>query len=207
MTNLEEFWESKHVVNDSTWVTGNNLNSLKNFYDVTPDDFKGKQCLEIGVGQGTLTKELTNLASSLYCCDISNKSLAKIKELATEIWNSKDIVDIPPVDVAISHLVFVHCDDAECIRILRSVKLSPDGRFFCQFSCFVDTTLGATQASQKVQEQLDIGVKHFFRTPNEIEKLITDAGLITIKVKKCNPGSYHGWNGQYWQCYELQRKN
>lgn len=205
MSDLREFWESRHQGNDNTWVTGNDLTKLKNFYDIGPVDFRDKRCLEIGVGQGTLTKELAALSRNLYCCDISDKALDKVKNLATQTWHSQDIAQIPTVDVAIAHLVFVHCNDIECARILKSVPLESTSRFFCQFSCFVDPDLGISQASPKIQEQLDIGIKHFFRTPDEIQSLISDAGLNVIKIKKCHPGSYHGWNGQYWQCYELQR--
>jgi hypothetical protein len=56
-----------------------------------------------------------------------------------------------------------------------------------------------------VQQLLDVGVKHFFRTPDDIQRLIESVGLTVINEKRYHPGDYHGWAQQFWQFYELQR--
>jgi hypothetical protein len=56
-----------------------------------------------------------------------------------------------------------------------------------------------------VQQLLDVGVKHFFRTPDDIQQLLESVGLTVINEKRCHPGDYHGWTQQFWQFYELQR--
>ena len=205
MTDLTEFWEHQHQSN-SGWLTGTSFESIKKFYDVGTEDFQDRDCLEIGVGRATVSRSLAALAHRLYCCDISHKALEKVATLATETFLREDVHKIPAVDIVLCHLVFVHCDDADCQRLLKSINLRPGGRVLCQFSCFQDPAVGASDATARIKEILDIGVKHFFRTPDEIAEIIHSAGLHVHKTKRLAPGSFHGWNGQYWQFYELHKK-
>jgi len=205
MADLTEFWQHQHQVN-SGWLTGTSFESIKKFYDVGTEDFQGRDCLEIGVGRATVSRSLATLAHRFYCCDISDKALEKVSGLATETFLSKDVHKIPAVDVVLCHLVFVHCDDLECIRILKSVNLNPGARVFCQFSCFDDPVTGAADATARIREILDLGTKHFFRKTETIQEIIQTAGLHIYKEKTHRPGSFHGWNAQHWQFYELQKQ-
>lgn len=204
MSNLTEFWQDQHYKN-TPWLTGTTLDMLLQQYGLTSDDFRDRRCLEIGVGRGTVTRPLSDLAETLYCCDISKHALNKVQSLATGTWLAQDIAQIPPVDVALCHLVFVHCDDRECQRILESVNLTDQGRIYCQFSCFKDPQIGASDTSDKIKDLLDIGVKHFFRSTDKIEAMIRSAGLKIRRTWDRYPGTFHGWEGQYWQYYELHR--
>lgn len=204
MPNLIDFWQDQHA-KDTSWLTGTTFDMILHQYNLDTDAFKDRCCLEIGVGRGSVTKPLSELASTLYCSDISQVALDKVKSWTKGTWSAQDIGQIPPVDVALCHLVFVHCDDAECRRILESVKLNKTGRIFCQFSCFKDPKIGIADASPKVQEMLDIGIKHFFRDPEEIQAIIKKAKLKVRKTWDRFPGDFFGWTGQYWQYYELYR--
>jgi len=204
MTNLTDFWQSQHSQN-SPWLTGTTFDMILKQYDLTAEDFRDLRCLEIGVGRGTVTEPLSKLAETLYCCDISDIALGKAKTWAAGTWRTGQIDQVPPVDVALCHLVFVHCNDSECERILRSVNLDEEGRMFCQFSCFKDPAVGASDANEKIRNLLDLGVKHFFRTPSDIEDIIESADLKVRRTWARDPGSFHGWHGQFWQYYELYR--
>lgn len=202
---LEEFWESQHAQRHGGWLTDTSGAMVLKMYDLSLDDFADKQCLEIGVGKGTVTKFLAYNSAGVYGCDISATALQNISGIAQQTWLSKDIDQIPPVDVVLCHLVFVHCDDLECLRILRSIKLKQNGRMFCQFSSFKDPVKGPEGISAQVNQLLDLGNKHFFREPQEIDDLIISAGFTAVRVKDHDPGSFHGWTGQYWRLYELCR--
>jgi hypothetical protein len=125
--------------------------------------------------------------------------------LADGVFLTQDINKIPGVDIVICHLVLVHCDDIECKRILSSINLTPGGRIFCQFSAFTDPDIGAAEARPDTLATLDLGNKHWFRTPEQSAAIIKDAGLSVRRVKDFVPGQYQGWYGQYWQFYELYR--
>ena len=199
---LHRFWDDQHQ-QSSPWLTGTNWNSYRQWYGVRDHDVLNSTCLEIGVGKGIATRELAALVSTLYCCDISQTALHKIKDVAAQCWLSQDLARVPPVDVVICHLVFVHCDDAECTRILRSIQLKPMGRVFCQFSAFKDPAVGIASASLRVQQKLDLGRKHFFRDPDHVQEIVHAAGLQIHNTKSVDPGKFDGWDGQIWQLLEL----
>ena len=200
---LAKFWNQEHTA-DSGWLTGTSWQAMKQYYGITDRDIQGKNCLEIGVGKATVTRELARLAAKLYCCDISTAALAKVKDFAAQTWLTQDLAQAPPVDAVLCHLVLVHCDDLECQRILRCVKVTEQGRIFCQFSCFKDETLGIQDASPSVQQMLDPGRKHWFRTMQQIQDIVDSAGLEIHNIKSYDPGGYFGWHNQIWQFLELR---
>ena len=202
---IDKFWDDQHR-QSSSWLTGTNWLSYRQCYGMRDQDLIDSTCLEIGVGKGIATRELAALVPILYCCDISQTALDKIKDIATQCWLSQDLDQVPPVDVVICHLVFVHCDDAECIRILRSIRLKPEGRVFCQFSTFKDSAVGATDASSRVQQKLDLGRKHFFRDTDHVQQIVHSAGLQIHNIDRKDPGDFDGWNGQIWQLLELRQQ-
>lgn len=202
--NLAEFWNQEHQ-RDSGWLAGTDWSTMQRYYGISDQDIQHKSCLEIGVGKATVTRALAALASTLYCCDISLAALAKTKNFAAQSWHSKCLDQVPPVDIVLCHLVLVHCDDAECKRILRSISLKVEGRILCQFSSFRDQTVGISEASERVQQMLDLGHKHWFRTTEQIRDIVHSAGLQIHSMKRHEPGSYHGWQGQFWQFLELRK--
>lgn len=206
MTDLTEFWNHEHRAN-SGWLTGTDWPAMQRYYGISDQDIQHKSCLEIGVGKATVTRALAALAQPLYCCDISSAALAKTKDLAAQSWLTEDLDQVPAVDIVLCHLVLVHCDDAECVRILRSIRLKSEGRIFCQFSSFRDHTVGISEASERVKRMLDLDRKHRFRTTEQIQDIVHSAGLQIHNIKQHDPGSYHGWRGQFWQFLELRKEN
>lgn len=204
MTDLAEFWHKQHIGN-TAWLTGTSWDRIQEFYDVSDRDFQDRVCLEIGVGRGTVTKALAALASELHCCDVTQAALDKVQHLATQCWLSQDIDHIPPVDIALCHLVLVHCTDEECVRILKSISLKDQARVLCQFSSFKDPAMGARGASVHTLQTLDLDNKHFFRDLDHIGDIVRSADLKIHKVKQHDPGSFQGWQGQFWQFLDLRR--
>ena len=202
--NLIKFWDHEHS-NDSGWLTGTSWQAMQRYYNISDIDIQGKACLEIGIGKATVTQALAKLAQPLYCCDISSAALIKIKDLAKGFWHTQDLDRVPPVDIVLCHLVLVHCDDAECVRILQSIQLKAQGRIFCQFSTFKDPNVGIANASEQVKQMLDIGTKHWFRSTQHIRDIVHSAGLQIHSMKEHDPGSYYGWEDQLWQFLELRR--
>ena len=201
---IKEFWEDQHTQNTRTWLTGTSLDQILKAYDLTKESLANIKCLEIGVGLVTVTEPLSKLVATLYCTDISDKALTKAGPYTSGAWHTQQIDQIPPVDMAICHLVMTHCDDKECERILRSINLLPGGKIYCQFSCLKSAD-ALENVSHKIRHQLIDSGMHFFRTEEEIQHLCDVAGLQIVKSKYFDPGSYHGWNGQYWQFYQLER--
>ena len=206
MPDFQNFWEDQHQRGGNQWLTGTTLEPIMKWYSLTAEDLKNKKFLEIGVGLATATEPLSRVVGTMYCADISERALAKAKPYAAGTWNTQEIHLIPEVDMALCHLVLVHCDDAECVRILRSINLTTGGKIYCQFSC-LKTPDALEHASHKVKPDLVHSGMHFFRTEDQINDILSQAGLHTVRETQADPGSYHGWNGQYWKFYQLERSS
>ena len=204
MQDLDRFWEDMHARDDGTWLTGTGINAMLDFYKITPADFQNQTVLEIGIGRKTVTQWLSRAADTLYCSDISHTALAHARSMAKACFHTLDLDQCPPVDVALCHLVFVHCDDDEVRRILRSIKLNPSGRLFCQFSGLKHAN-SINQASDHVKKLLTEAGPHFFRGRDEIEQMVADSSMTITKCFERDPGSYHGWSEQVWFCLECQK--
>ena len=201
---LPAFWNDKHQTQNRHWLTGTSMGMLYKFYDIGPDQLKSRRILEIGVGVGAITKDLRQLADKLYCADISAVALKNASQHADGTFLTQDISQVPAVDVAICHLVLVHCDDAEVQRILSNINLVPSGKIYCQFSCLKSPDAIET-APPGVKKALTETGPHYFRAPIDIEKMIRDSGLSISRDKEIDPGNYMGWSKQLWKLYELER--
>ena len=196
----KDFWEGHHQGN-SGWLTGTSFDSLLKQFSLTVLDIQGKRVLEIGVGRGHCTESFKNFASELYCCDISETGLAKIKEWATQVFQTTDINLIPPVDLAISHLVFVHCTDDEMLRIINGVTLAEGGRFIFQVSGLKDGIL-TDQAKEKL---VDDG-SHFFRSVEETKAIINRSNKQFVSVIGPNSINHEGWFDHEWYYITVENK-
>ena len=203
MPDFKNFWEDQHQ-RATEWLTGTALQPIMKWYSLSSEGLENKKFLEIGVGLATVTEPLSRLVDTLYCADISEKALTRARPYATGTWNTQEIHLIPEVDIVLCHLVLVHCDDAECVRILRSINLTTGGKIYCQFSC-LKTQDALEHASHKVKPLLVDSGMHFFRTEDQISDILSQAGLRIVRETQADPGSYHGWNGQYWKFYQLDR--
>lgn len=175
-----DFWEEKHKLQDNWWLTGSDFEIVKTLHNLNDSDFKGKEVLEIGVGLGTCTKALSFLADKLYCCDISRTALANVSKYTIATYLTADLKNIPPVDIALCHLVFQHCSDDEIVRIINEVNLKNNGILAFQYASIVDNILSDTYL------ELTGKGTHFFRSKEEIEHLIslTNKELIRFEDSK-----------------------
>ena len=167
MTPIDKtFWEDKHSDDDQWWLTGTKFDSLLRFHSLSEEDIKKKKILEIGVGLGTCTQALYESASELFCTDISEVALERVKSFSTAQYHTSNIKNIAPVDIAICHLVFQHCTDSEVERIINNVNLSETGVFSFQFAAIKDNIIHAN-----IQKLIDEGCL-FFRSVESIKQIV-----------------------------------
>ena len=196
----KDFWEDHHQ-QDSGWLTGTRFDDLLRQFGSTNEDIQGKRVLEIGVGKGFCTESFHKLASELYCCDISETGLKKVKLWANQVFQTNDINMIPPVDLAISQLVLVHCTDDEMLRIINGVNLANGSRFMFQVSGLKDGIL--TDRARTVL--VDDG-SHFFRSIDETKAIIDRSNKQFVSVIGPNDINHAGWFEHQWYYVTVQNK-
>ena len=205
MTALNQFWDALHREDNGQWLTGSKIKHILDLYRISKDQIDHKQVLEIGIGRLYITEWLSQVAETLYACDISSVALEKAKRLTPHTYLTQDIKKIPAVDLALCHLVFVHCTDDECRRMLSDLNLAPGGKLYCQFSC-LKTPDAIEHASDHARRALTRDGPHYFRTPELIGQMMQQSGLTITNRIELDPGAFLGWHGQYWLCLECEKK-
>jgi SAM-dependent methyltransferase len=200
----KELWDKKHTARDNHWVTGVTLPTLMQFHRLTKDDFKDKDVLEIGVGKGNATRELSPITKTLYCCDISDVALENIKNVATKTWHTSEISQIPAVDIAFAHLVLHHCIDDEVVRIINSVNLKPGGIFVFQQPQLKDGIV-----TERVQRECIDDGSHNFRPVDHMKKLVERTNK---KLISCTDPVYGGsccgnWLNHEWYSMRVTHRD
>jgi 2-polyprenyl-3-methyl-5-hydroxy-6-metoxy-1,4-benzoquinol methylase len=117
---MDTFWEEKHKNNDVYWISGTNCAHYILDLHKIPRNISGLQILDIGIGNGNLSRFLYNNGNIINCCDISKNALDNVKHFA-KTYLTNELEKIEPVDIAICNLVFQHCNDNEVQRILNDV--------------------------------------------------------------------------------------
>lgn len=197
----KDFWEQHHTDN-SGWLTGTGFRDLLNAFGLTDADITGKRVLEIGIGKATCSPGLASLANELYCCDISEKALSKVKDIACQTYLTTDIIQAPAVDLAISHLVLLHCTDDEMLRIINAVNLTEFGRFIFQISGLKDNVL-----TEQVQQELVNDGSHFFRSVERTKDIIARSNKQLVSVTDPVPGvHFANWLDHEWYYVTVQNK-
>jgi len=196
----KDFWETEHRGNTG-WLTGTSFESLLKQFALTLSDIQGKKVLEIGVGRGHCTESFKEFAGELYCCDISEGALDKVRSMAKEVYQTADIVQAPQVDLAISHLVFVHCTDDEMLRLINDINLNEGGRFMFQVSGLKDGIL----TDQAKTTLVDDG-SHFFRSIEETKDIINRSNKEFVSIVGPNDILHAGWFDHEWYYITVQNK-
>ena len=196
----KDFWETEHRGNTG-WLTGTSFESLLQQFALALSNIQGKKVLEIGVGRGHCTESFKEFAGELYCCDISEGALDKVRSMAKEVYQTADISQAPTVDLAISHLVFVHCTDNEMLRIINDINLTEGGRFMFQVSGLKDSIL----TDQAKTTLVDDG-SHFFRSIEETKDIINRSNKEFVSIVGPNDILHAGWFDHEWYYITVQNK-
>ena len=196
----KDFWETEHRGNTG-WLTGTSFESLLKQFALALSDIQGKKVLEIGVGRGHCTESFKEFAGELYCCDISEGALDKVRSMAKEVYQTADIAQAPQVDLAIAHLVFVHCTDDEMLRLINDIKLNEGGRFMFQVSGLKDGIL----TDQAKTTLVDDG-SHFFRSIEETKDIINRSNKEFVSIVGPNDILHAGWFDHEWYYITVQNK-
>ena len=195
----KDFWESKHEISDRYWLTGSSLGEIKHYHNLKDYDLKNKKILEIGVGLGNLSKELTEYTENLICCDISEEALTNVSDKVTKKYLTTNLKEIEPVDLAICHLVFQHCVDNEIERIINDVVLNDNGIFTFQFAYLRDNE----PPNSNVLGLINLG-SHHFRSLEKIKSMVDKAGKEIIWMSE--PYNFHNPENFSWLIVKIKNK-
>lgn len=189
----QDFWDKQHTMSNQTWLTGSTLDAYQRFFQIN-DDLTKLRILEIGVGLGRASRALSQVAREFYCADISKAALDKLADCTDHRYLTADIKSAPQADLVICHLVMVHCQDHEVVRILNDINLAPQGKIVVQFSGPSDDG----QISDRARQQFVDDNSHHFRTRQQIQDLVAqtnkriDSMLPPVRVH------HDGWFDHDW---------
>jgi len=174
---MESFWDEKHKISCEWWLskcyTGDmilEMHGLKNF------ELAGKTVLDIGIGAGYLSNYLNECKSNVISCDISKEALKNVESFA-KTFHTSELKNIPPVDLAISNLVFQHCNDDEVARIIKEVNLKKNGIFSFQFAY-----LRPNEPPNELTQKLIDGGTHHFRTLKQIIDMVNRGNKKLVEI-------------------------
>ena len=186
----KNFWELNHQNNDHYWLTGTQREEIERRHNINFNFLKGKDFLEIGVGEGALSNSVP-AEINYFCCDISENALNKLPSNVKLKFLTSEIKKCPPVDVALCHLVFQHCDDKEIHRIIEETNLKNSGFMSIQFAFLVDPT-GVDRLNEVEQNNL------FFRSLEKFESIVeqTNKQIVTTlpPVNFSGKWGFVGWH-------------
>ncbi len=115
------------------YITNTDLNSIVGAHNIAVPI--KKDILVIGVGWGQAVKELVNIGNVVYVTDVSKTLIDIAKDYgAKDGVLSNDISKLPPVDLALCHLVLQHNIEEEIFRLINDVNLKETGIGSYQYS-------------------------------------------------------------------------
>ena len=193
---ITEFWDKNHKKNDNWWLSGEN--SSKYILDLHKInvDVSNLEILDIGIGMGHLVKYLSK-NNTVYATDISTTALERVKDIS-KIYKTTEIKNIEPVDIAISNLVFQHCDDAEVKRIIKDVNLKDEGYFSFQFAFLRDDEPPNDMVKYNIKNKT-----HYFRSLETILNFIEESGKEVLSISE----PIHYYNPENFSWYIIRIKN
>lgn len=125
-------WNERSVTLDR--VTDTSLQEVLGCHSLTLNN-NIKTVLVVGVGRGGAIKSLVERGKTVYATDISSKLVdLGLKCGATKAVLSPDMKTLPPVDLALCHLVLQHNMEQEVQRLINDANLNKDGFGSYQYS-------------------------------------------------------------------------
>lgn len=135
MGQQEEFWNSKHSKGDRYFLTDSPASAAINEVCLDEADLTGKVVLNIGVGTGRCTKDMSNYCKYIDVMDISTVGLEKVKQFSRSQFTPESFCITNCYDYVISHLVLQHMLPVQIleqfIKVFTSLKRG--GVFAFQF--------------------------------------------------------------------------
>lgn len=130
------WWERAHTEDDLEYVSGYGGPEIWQRLDVTERVKPGAVVLNIGVGQGTCTRDLAAKGCIVHALDIAPAALARVADVAKGyLADNLDSLPSNTFDLAVSHLVAQHMPnealEAQMRAMMRALK--PGGVFALQF--------------------------------------------------------------------------
>jgi SAM-dependent methyltransferase len=196
---MDDFWNDKHENKNTYWISS--AYSGKDILDIHKlniNDIKNKSVLDIGIGAGNLIKYFYDNNNKVYACDISIKALENVEKLA-ETYTTNNLKNIPPVDIAISNLVFQHCDNDEIERLINEVNLKEGGIFSFQFAYLRENE----EPNQFVKSLMD-NKTHFFRSKKQMLDIINASNKKVVNV--LDDIHYYGEENFSWSIMVITNK-
>jgi 2-polyprenyl-3-methyl-5-hydroxy-6-metoxy-1,4-benzoquinol methylase len=195
---MEEFWNNNHSNQNTYWLSstysGETILDLHNI----DKNIKNIKVLDLGIGVGNLTRYLFKNGNKVYSCDISKVALNNVKDFAST-YHTSELSKIEPVDLAISNLVFQHCNDKEIERMIKEVNLTDNGIFSFQFAFL----RGGEPPNEKVQGFINKGTHHF-RSLSTIQDMVDRGGKQVVYISE--PIHYYGEENFSWYIIRIKNK-
>jgi len=199
-TYKQGFWNAGHsrVGDSGNYVTDLSVDELCKWHNLQPP--VGKIILDIGVGYGGLATELSK-NNCVYGADISDLALSRIESICSGTFWTQGIRNIPPVDLAIAHLVFQHNPENEVSRIINDVNLKDDGIFSFQIATL---NLQKSELSQLVANDINNGMLFFY----SVDKIIEIVDCSNKSIVDVYGPHWHGPPFSFeWHIIKVKNKN
>jgi len=174
MKNPREFWKNVHENNYRKYLGLYPPKRVLAYHKIDPKSLVRKRVMDLGVGDGSMCAYLQAIDAEPVAIDIVEEAICNIE---CEKYLSNDIKECPPVDVAIGHLLFQHCEDDEMSRILEDIQLKPGGYISFQIADLTED--GDYYIRDRKQRTV------VFRTESQASDIIEYAGRSIIKFDRC----------------------
>lgn len=179
VTDKQSFWNSQHDNNNPYWLTGSDPKTVLSQHNVL-DAFKNaKTFLDIGVGMGNMSKYCKSQNKFVIACDISDIALNKLSNIVDKRVYTNEIKTIEPIDLAVCHLVFQHCDDETIKNIINDTPLKDGAILSFQFASPIDNN----KLNGNVCDLINLGT-HYIRSKQDIENIVSNTNKKIIGYAK-----------------------
>jgi len=198
---MVDFWEDVHKKKRVRYLSPNRPDFNIKILEIEQLLLKDITYLEVGIGQGSLLKEINKKTKNCYAVDISKTSLMLSKKYIKRGWLNTELFNLPHnfFDLITCLLVFQHIDDKELKNHLYHIipSLKTDGIYACQFA-FGLNDYEIFNNKYFCEEQLQKGLS--FRTLDKMVNLIQIFnGKITIK-------GFHKFENIGWYILHISKK-
>jgi len=191
---MKEFWSEVHRNRDRYWLTNSMPPRVLEMHELAIPN--GKVVLDIGIGDGRMSRFLKSYGNYVISIDICEEALEKSD--ADEKYLSHDISKASPADLAICHLVFQHCSDSQLLQLLQGARIKRDGIFSVQTAYLV-------KDSQWIQDNCAKGTL-YLRERHEMEYYASISGYDCLEVDNVGPYNWHGGKIS-WDILHLTKQN